>query len=185
MRFAGGRPGYRRLVAHLGATARLCAELAGRQGGSRGRASLAGGLHDWLKPLPPRRLAAILRACGGRLDAEDRKAPALWHGPAAAALARSRTGLRDRAVLEAVRWHTTGHPRLGVLGRALFVADFCEENRGFPEAAVGRRLARRSLGLAVRYVLASKLAYLYGERIAPHPSALAFWKTLHREGANG
>ncbi len=60
----------------------------------------------------------------------------------------------------------------------MFVADFCAQGRPYREAAVGRRLAGRNLQLAIRYVLASKLAYLQARGLRPHPAALKLWSDL-------
>lgn len=172
---AGGQ-----LARHTRETVLLCADLAGPNRREVVRAVLSAELHDALKTKPPDRLAAIMERCGCRLTAEDRRTPQLWHGPAAAALA-GRAGMRDREVLEAVHWHSTGRPGLGPTGRRLFVADYCGNGRGFREARVGRSLARRNLASAVRYVNASKLAWLFQHGIRPHSASLAFWKSLFRE----
>jgi len=173
------------LARHIESVADLASELAVLAGISPCRARVAALMHDWLKPLPPPRLAGIMKQCRESMDKETKKTPALWHGVAAAAVARHRSGLRDHEMLEAVRWHTTGKAGMAILGRILFVADFCSCDRSFPEAVVGRRLARRNLALGVRYVLASKLAYLMDSGIKPHSASLGFWSSLFREVAVG
>ena len=50
------------------------------------------------------------------------------HGPAAAILLR-RAGVDDPELLHAVRWHTLGSAGFGLLGRALYAADFLEPGR--------------------------------------------------------
>ncbi len=85
----------------------------------------AGRWHDALRDATP----AVLRAL---LDAPDLP-DAILHGPAAAAQLE-REGERRQSVLEAVRWHTVGHPEWDRTGRALFMADFLEPGRGFMNA---------------------------------------------------
>ena len=177
--------GSAHLAKHLESVADLSAALAVRAGISPGRARLAAALHDRLKPLSPARLAGIMRQCGESMDNETKLVPALWHGYASAALARHRSGMRDRDILEAVRWHTTGKAGMSALGNILFVADFCSADRMFPEAVVGRRLALRNLQLGIRFVLASKLVYLMGSGIKPHSASLGFWSSLFRGVAGG
>ena len=155
--------------------ATLAAALARRHGVDSRRAVLAGWLHDWLKPWPTARLLRLLSRYHERLDAPTRRLPVIWHGPAAAAWARHALGLTDRGVLDAVRWHTTGRPGMTALDRILFIADFAAAGRDFPEARVARRLAGRDLGLATRYCLASKLAWLRSRGARPHPAAFAAW----------
>ncbi len=155
--------------------ASLAAALARRHGVDPRRAALAGWLHDWLKPWPAARLRRLLSRYHEPLDAPTRRLPVLWHGPAAAAWARNALGVRDRGVLDAVRWHTTGRPGMTALDRIVFIADSAAADRTFPEARVTRRLAARDLGLATRYALASKLAWLWSRGTRPHPEALAAW----------
>ena len=160
---------------HLRAVAALARELAERHGADPDCAEAAGWLHDWLKPAASARLKAMLKRDGVRLDAATRAIPAIWHGPAAAAAAPRAFGIRVPGVLDAVRWHSTGRRGFGALGRILFVADFCAPGRGFADARTGRRLARRSLELAVRYVLACKLSWLLSHGASPHPAMTGFW----------
>ncbi|MEI8259177.1 MAG: hypothetical protein WCJ30_26205 [Deltaproteobacteria bacterium] len=78
--------------------------------------------HDALRDASPEVLRSIIDA----LDLPD----AILHGPAAA-VRLEREGERRRTVLEAVRWHTVGHPEWDRTGKALFMADFLEPGRGF------------------------------------------------------
>ena len=53
----------------------------------------------------------------------ERQAPILLHGPIAAVwLSRGCEPVDTRAI-EAVRWHTTGHPDMDDVGKAVFLAD--------------------------------------------------------------
>ncbi len=167
-----------RLKAHLEGTAALAADLARRNGADPDAARLAGLLHDLLKPLPKGRLLGLMRRYRTPLDRDTLKAPSIWHGPAAAGLARAGLGIRDRAVPAAIRWHSTGRAGQGRLERALFVADFCAPDRDFREADRCRKLAFKDLDRAARYTVASKLAFLYDRGIRPHPAAYACWRGL-------
>jgi len=174
-----------RLARHLESVADLSAELAVREGINPCRARVAAAMHDWFKPLSPARLAGIMAKCGERMDSEMKGVPALWHGPAAAAVARHRSGMLDHELLEAVRWHSTGKAGMSMLGNIIFVSDFCSEDRKYPDAALGRRLARQNIRLGIRFVLASKLAYLLESGVKPHSAALGFWSSLFKEVAVG
>ena len=85
----------------------------------------AGRWHDALRDATP----AVLR---GIIDAPDLP-DGILHGPAAAAMLE-REGERRQSVLDAVRWHTVGHPEWDRTGRALFMADFLEPGRRFMHA---------------------------------------------------
>lgn len=66
--------------------------------------------------------------------ADDAARPlGMLHGSAAARWL-AREGERRDSVLEAVRWHTTGHVGWDRVGRALYMADFLEPGRPFMQA---------------------------------------------------
>lgn len=96
------------------------AESLGLPEHDRIRWAAAGWLHDALKEADPEELRASVP------EELRNLAPALLHGPAAAERLR---GDADPAVLDAIRYHTIGHPRLDALGRALYLADFLEPGR--------------------------------------------------------
>lgn len=124
--------------AHLARVADLMGEWAGAFGlqpddVTRWRA--AGMLHDGLKDADPRALRSLV-------EPPDRDLPdELLHGPAAAARLRT-DGVRDEPVLRAVAWHTTGHPALDRLGRALYLADYLEPGRRHASAHTARMRER-------------------------------------------
>ncbi|MEZ4455527.1 MAG: hypothetical protein R2882_03100 [Gemmatimonadales bacterium] len=80
------------------------------------------------------------RAFGWRAGEPAWPAP-LLHGPAAAARAAG-LGETDGELLEAVRYHSVGHPGWGLLGWMLYCADFLEPGRPFAReerAALAKR----------------------------------------------
>jgi len=85
----------------------------------------AGRLHDVYRDASPEALRALAEDPGRPLETV--------HGPAAASRL-AQEGETRRSVLEAVRFHTVGHPEWDRTGRALFVADFLEPGRKFARA---------------------------------------------------
>ncbi|MBM3906632.1 MAG: hypothetical protein FJ363_01005 [Gemmatimonadetes bacterium] len=85
----------------------------------------AGRFHDALRDATPQALRALV-------DAPELP-DGILHGPAAAVMLE-RDGETRRSVLDAVRWHTVGHPAWDRTGRALFMADFLEPGRKFMHA---------------------------------------------------
>ncbi len=55
------------------------------------------------------------------------------HGPAVAERLAAE-GESRAELLEAIRWHTLGNPEWGMVGRALFMADYLEPGRPFAQA---------------------------------------------------
>ncbi len=143
------------LLAHIDRVVTLAQELARRHGADEARAMLAAQGHDLVRHWGDERWLAEADARGiDVLDAE-RAEPVLLHGPLGAALLEERGWLADRALLDAIRYHTTGHPAYTPEAWAMFVADKIEPHKVArrPDLAVVVAAAERSLGAAA-------LAYL-------------------------
>jgi len=140
--------------AHMERVADLLGEWAralGLDGPDVERWRAAGWLHDSLRDAPAERL----RPRAGRFGDLPYK---VLHGPAAAARLEE-DGCSDGELLDAIRYHTLGHPSLGRLGRALIAADYIEPGRKTHEEwrAGLRERARSDLDGVVRDVLRAKL----------------------------
>lgn len=112
-------------AAHIERVASLLAHWADRQGVTereRRRWLQAAWLHDALRDADETLLRTLIPDSTDPLP--------LLHGPAAALMAE-RHGVNDHEVLEAVRWHTIGNADWGIIGRALYAADFLEPGRDF------------------------------------------------------
>ena len=74
----------------------------------------------------------------------------MLHGPVGAELLRHEDGLDDNEILDAVRYHTTGHPSLTELGLLVFISDKLEPNKikSYPYQQELRHIANESLGQA-------------------------------------
>ncbi len=140
---------------HTKGVARQAGLLAARHGVDPDRAELAGLLHDCGKALEREKMRPLLTRAG--VDAQERLMPGLWHAPVGAYLARRHYGIRDGEILRAVRFHSTGAPRQTPLQRILFVADYTEPGRPWPEAKPLRALALKNLDQAYLEVLKLKL----------------------------
>jgi pantoate--beta-alanine ligase len=153
------------------------AALMGRWAGGLGyppdevlRWKAAGILHDALREEKPNVLRPVLRGALPELaDLPD----ALLHGPAAAVRLREE-GVDDEELLQAITFHTTGHPGLAEIGRALYAADFLEPGRPILR---GWRAGRRSrmplaLGEVVREILEARIRHFV------RPETAAFWSEL-------
>jgi HD superfamily phosphohydrolase YqeK len=131
----------------------------------------AGVLHDALRDASE----AELRAITG-----DYESPlGLLHGPAAA-ITLEKNGENRIDVLDAIRYHTVGSVRWGVVGRALYMADFLEPGRKF------MKQDRYFLSLQVptsfetvfRQVVRMRLEWTVREGNHIFPETVALWNSL-------
>ena len=133
-------------------------------------AAIAGLLHDVTKCFPLDRQMAYCRENGLEVDEDEKLAPALLHAKTGAHYARTHFSLlAGDAVTDAIERHTTAHPPLSLLAAMLFVADFTEEGRTYPDCVALRDfLNEKELTLArfkevVLYALDISLAELLRE----------------------
>jgi HD superfamily phosphohydrolase YqeK len=138
--------------------------------------------HDAWRTESPEAATAVIRAAGEEPDPwAVRHAPVLLHAQAAAAWGRADAGERDPRVLLAVRHHPTGHADWGELGRALYVADFCEPGRSFAASVGAERLVERAaeglpgLTAVAAEVLALRLARSIRRAQPIHPDSWRAW----------
>ncbi|MCK9487557.1 MAG: bis(5'-nucleosyl)-tetraphosphatase (symmetrical) YqeK [Dehalococcoidia bacterium] len=144
------------LLAHVDRVVALADELASRWGLDVALARLMARAHDVSRHLDDQQWLARAEAYRLPVDAVERAAPVLLHGPVGAEDLRRRLGVTDERVLHAVRWHTTGHPHYTPEAWAMFVADKVEPHkvRHWPALAEVLRLALE-VGLpaaALRYL---------------------------------
>jgi len=166
---------------HVMRVVRVADRLAARFGVDRRKACLAAVLHDCGKFSSDRVQKRLLAKFGVRLDRWERQDPRLWHAPLGAALAKQVYGVKDRAVLQAIRRHTTAEVGMTPLDMVIYLADGLEPGRRFPGIQGVRRLARRSLPVAFRQALRLKIRHVLEEGRPVHPRALFAWNWIARQ----
>ncbi len=101
------------------------------------------------------------------------------HGPAAAARLVAEGETRAE-LLDAIRWHTLGHPGWGRCGRALYMADFLEPGRNFSPAdrAFLARLVPHDFDGVFRQVVRMRLEYGLREGLGLFPETVELWNAI-------
>lgn len=142
----------------------------------------AGLLHDFGKRIKGTELIEAARRYGLVLTEVQMQNPKLLHAQVAAEECRRHLGVSDEEVYEAISWHTTGCPGLCTLGLALYVADFSELTRTFPEAATARDILReKGFWKALMYVSEEKLVRVRRKHAPVDPISQAFHSWLQHE----
>lgn len=72
---------------------------------------------------------------------QNKKNPFLLHAKVGSFLAREKYGVNDKAILDAITYHTTGRPNMSTLDKIIYIADYIEPGRrqasGLPDPAAG------------------------------------------------
>ncbi len=138
----------------------------------------AGFGHDLARELSRPALLEEAERLGLSVDPSSRAEPILLHGPIAARW-MAQDGIGDRAVWQAIWFHTTAGAGLDSLGRALFIADAIEPGRRYATREALWRLAMDDLVQGYRAVLEETMEYNQRRNIALHSDTARAWQELN------
>ncbi|MEE1013006.1 MAG: bis(5'-nucleosyl)-tetraphosphatase (symmetrical) YqeK [Clostridia bacterium] len=166
--------------------------LAERYGVDRDKAYLAGLVHDCAKEVPPLEATNLLRSRYSALpDAVMVQMPGLLHGPLGACIAQSDFGIYDPEILDAIRYHTTGKANMSLFAKIIYIADYIEPNRDYPDVDVLRKLTYEDIDRAILYGIDYTIGKLLQDGKVIHPDTvhcrndLLIWQEKKRETREG
>jgi nicotinate-nucleotide adenylyltransferase len=114
---------------HTLGVAMTAANLAEVHGCDSTRAYTAGLLHDCAKYLTGKEQITACESAGIALSKIELENTALIHGKLGAYIARTKYGVQDKEILSAITWHTTGKPKMTLLEKIIYLADYMEPGR--------------------------------------------------------
>ena len=98
-------------------------------------------LHDITKEYPVETHLSTCESFGINLSKQDILTPKTFHAKTAAALIPVLyPDFADDEVISAVRWHTTGRAGMTTLEKLVYLADYIDESRTFPDCVALRSL---------------------------------------------
>ncbi len=128
---------FRHTAAVEDMTVRLCALYCPERTMQMRAAAL---LHDITKEKTPAEQEALCHRLGLHVSSFDLRAPKTFHARTGAALiAEMYPDFNDETVVNAVRWHTTGHRNMSLTEQLLFLADYIDLSRTYPACVTLRR----------------------------------------------
>lgn len=92
------------------------------------KAEIAGIIHDYAKFLTMNDFFEIVKEYNLEEEVLETHFPVL-HAILAPYIIQNELGIDDKEILEAVQYHTTGRPNMGLLEEVIFIADFTEFTR--------------------------------------------------------
>jgi predicted HD superfamily hydrolase involved in NAD metabolism len=125
------------------------------------RAEIAGLLHDCAKCMDNDKKLKICDKNNIPYSRFEASNPYLLHGRVGAFIAKTKFGINDEEILDAIEWHTTGRPDMSLLEKIIFIADYIEPGRKpIPELDEIRQLAFTDIDKAMEKILGNTLKYL-------------------------
>ena len=124
-------------------------------------------------------LAAALHDCAKYLgeDAPELRGfkppanvpPPVLHQYSGAYVAEHTFGVKDKNVLDAIRYHTSGRENMSPLGKLIFLADMLEDGRDFDGVESLRALFAKDIDLCLAEALRRQLEYLKSTKKPVYP----------------
>ncbi len=123
-------------------------------------AEIAAYYHDCAKFTDTDKLKKLAKELKVKATKDMKVAPQVIHGPVGAALAKSKYGVKNEDILNAIRYHTTGREGMSKLEKIVFLADYMEEGRTFPGAVEVRKASFKNLDLGMSMALKNNIEHL-------------------------
>lgn len=167
---------------HICCTAELALALAARHNADPVQVALTALLHDCAKGIPLPELADYCRRHHIKVPLFKEVSelhPGLLHAYAGAHMAKHSFGVADTAVLNAIRYHTTGRAKMPLLEKIMYVSDSCGRDRLYPMADRIRHIALTgSLDDALFAAVRAKLSFVVQTCRWLYPKGLELWNSL-------
>ena len=163
-------------VAHVLGCRDTAVALAKRWGADETDAARAGILHDITKAIDGPLQLTLCKAYGKILDDFSRKYPKTLHALTGSLVAERIFG-ENKAVVDAIAYHTTGKADMNLLEMIIYVADYMEPNRDFPGVETLRQLAFSDIQAALRLGLEMTMEHLkeQGSEVSPASREALAW----------
>ena len=138
-----------------------CASLAMVHGYDLYDAQAAGLLHDCAKCIPNKKKLKMCSQHKIEISPFEKEHPFLLHAKLGAYIANKKYGIENQEILNAITYHTTGKPKMGLLEKIVYIADYIEPMRDKAENLPAiRKLAFQDLDECMYEILKATLIYL-------------------------
>jgi predicted HD superfamily hydrolase involved in NAD metabolism len=139
--------------------------------------SLAALLHDCAKYMNKTEQLQFAKENRIHLSSDDLKAAGIIHAKIGAYLAKKQFQVRDRGILDAISFHSTGAPGMDRFQKILFASDYLEPTRGFSQNEVLKKMIIKDFEKAIFEIIKRKLLYVLEKGEYLHPLSLEFYNT--------
>lgn len=158
-------------LAHVLRVERMARNLARQYGVSEEQATISALLHDVAKCSEPQQQRRWVEADKESVDVLQFHHE-LWHAPAGVWIAKETFHVHDEAILNAIRYHTTGRANMTLLEKLIYVADMIEEGRTFPGVEHLRKMVQNhSLDEVMAACIHHSIQFLVSRKVAIYPAS--------------
>jgi nicotinate-nucleotide adenylyltransferase len=162
----------------------VCSEavkMAEKFGADKEKAYTSALLHDCAKCLDKKEEERLIIKYDVELDEMTKQCHPIVHAPLGAAVAQHEYGITDSEILNAIRFHTTAHPKMSLLEKIVFLADMIEPSRSYGGVDELRKLAETDIDAAFKEGLRQTLAHNLNKGAIIHTDTLEAWNWIIKE----
>lgn len=127
------------------------------------KAYLAGLVHDICKEDGPKEMKRLILQCEDITNTEL-ASEKLWHGPAGSRYIQEKLGIKDKDIINAVRFHTIGRAGMTRLEEIIYIADLISADRDYKDVEKMRKLAWSDLDKAMLEAIGYSLTNVVKKR---------------------
>jgi predicted HD superfamily hydrolase involved in NAD metabolism len=166
---------------HCEGTAKMAVIIAEKYSLDKRKAAVAGILHDCARELGASKAGYYIKKYKIKFDPVTKKIPELWHSLIGPYAAFEEFNIKDREILEAIKFHTAGNMHMGPIAKVLYIADYAEGHRKYYSSKKIRAkiITKISLDELLRLVLKYKLSYLIEEGKLIHKNSVDMWNVFN------
>lgn len=124
------------------------------------KAEIAAVSHDVAKNMTIESMRQIIEEHNIELSYETLETPELWHSIVGPIIGEEVFQIKDKDILNAMRWHTTGRENMSTLEKIIYMADMIEPKRSFPGVEELRRATFEDLDKGFLMALNHTIKYL-------------------------
>ena len=95
-----------------------------------------------------------------------------WHAFIAPEIVKQKMGIRNKKILSAIRWHTTGRAKMSRFEQIIFVSDYVEPERDIRDRERLLMLACQNLDLACYHVISASNERVLSKGGTVHPYSI-------------
>ena len=146
--------------------------IARHYGISTDKAKVLGLIHDCAKDYSIIELRGLIKKYNIKISEIEKNIPGLWHAYVGAELARDIFNIKDQEMLDAIRYHSTGSRKIGLLGKIIYISDKIEPDRKTEQLDKVRKLVWQDIDLAMLELLNQEIKSLIYRNLIIHPETL-------------
>lgn len=150
----------------------IAVKLASLYGVETEKAEKAAFYHDCGKIKDDTLLLQKAREFNIQLDDYMKESHELIHAPLGSKMSEEIYGIKDRDILNAIKYHTTGKEDMNMLEKIIYMADYVEPMRTFAGVEDIREMAFKDIDKALFMALDSTIIFLIEKRKLIQPKTI-------------